>query len=120
MAAAEFVNFLYQDDRPLSWAGCFLSGFKAFYSESRDYLDLAKVYYSNRSNSVVQLKAFPFPIEFVQTMVSVAVVEGNPGLAILVLLAYVGLSRLGFVWFGFVLLVGLVWVGWCGGCRWCG
>ena len=94
-AAAEFVNFLYQDDRPLYWAGDFLSGFKRFHPSQKLMLDEASGYYKNWSNSVVRSKALPFPVEFVQVMAAVAVTEGNFELATLCLLAFAGLFRLG-------------------------
>ena len=94
-AAAEFVNFLYQDDRPLYWAADFLSGFKRYYASSKYALDEAQLYYRNWATSIVRQKACPFPLEFIQVMIAVAVSEGSFELATLCLLAYVGLFRLG-------------------------
>ena len=94
-ACAEFVNFLYQDDRPMSWAKDFLSGWKRFYSSQKGVLDEANKYYNNWSNSVVRAKATPFPVEFVQVMAAVAVTEKSYQLALLCLLAFTGLFRLG-------------------------
>ena len=94
-AAAEFVNFLYQDDRPLYWAADFLSGFKRYYASHKHALDEASQYYRNWSTSIVRVKACPFPLEFIQVMIAVAVIEGDPQLATLCLLAFVGLFRLG-------------------------
>ena len=94
-AAAEFVNFLYQDDRPLYWAADFLSGFKRYYPTKKHCIEEASQYYRNWSSSITRMKACPFPIEFIQVMVSVAVTENNYELATLCLLAFVGLFRLG-------------------------
>ena len=44
---------------------------------------------------MVRAKALPFPIEFVQLMLAVAVTEGNFELATLCLVAFAGLFRLG-------------------------
>ena len=94
-AAAEFINFLYQNDRPLYWAGDFLSGFKRFQPGQKSALDEASVYYRNWSNSIVRARAQPYPVEFVQLMAVVAVTEGNFELATLCLTAFAGLFRLG-------------------------
>ena len=46
-AAVEFVNFLYQVDRPMSWAGDFFNGFKRFLSPMKSARDEAQMYYRN-------------------------------------------------------------------------
>ena len=51
-AAAEFVNFLYQDDRPLSWAGEFLNGCKRFLSPMKSALDEAQMYYRKCTTAI--------------------------------------------------------------------
>ena len=92
--AVEFVNCLYQDDRPLFWEADF-SGFKRFHSSNKHCLDEASQYYRNWSASITRMKAVPYPLEFIQVMVVVAVTEGEFHLVVFCLLAYAGLFRLG-------------------------
>ena len=94
-AAAEFVNFVYQDDRPLDWAEHFLSGMKRLHPESKPALDTAQLYYNNWRKSVTRVKAFPYTMQMVLGMASTLVNEGLPRLAVVVLLAFVGVFRLG-------------------------
>ena len=94
-AAGEYINFLYQDDRPLYWAGNFLSGMKKFHPETLPALSTAQVYYRDWSKSIIRTKAFPYTLDMVLGMSSVLVSEGKPRFAALVLLAFCGLFRLG-------------------------
>ena len=94
-AAAEFVNFLYQDDRPIAWAGNFLSAMKRFHPSTADALDLARQYHTNWSRSIKRVRAFPYTVEMVQAMAVVLVHDRQPFMAIAVLLAVIGLLRLG-------------------------
>ena len=68
---------------------------KRFYPEVREGLDLAAQYCRNWKSLIVVQKAFPYTIEMVQAMISIAITEGDGDLAIFILLAYVGLFRLG-------------------------
>ena len=94
-AASEFVNFLYQDDRPISWAGNFLSGMKRFHPSLKPSLDLAQQYHTNWSRSITRVRAFPFTAEVVQAMAVVLATDGKPSMAVVVLLAFIGLFRWG-------------------------
>ena len=44
---AEYVNFLYQDDRPLDWAASFLGVLKRLCPTDKRDLDLAQLWFSN-------------------------------------------------------------------------
>ena len=94
-ACAEFVNFLYQDDRPIGWAGNFLSAMKRFHPSTVDSLGLARQYHTNWSRSIKRAWAFPYTVEMVQAMAVVLVHDQQPFMAIAVLLAFIGLFRLG-------------------------
>ena len=93
--AVEFVNFLYQDDRPLAWAGSFLSAMKRFYPSAVESMDVARQYHTNWSRSIKRVRAFPYTLEMVQTMAVVLAHDQEPFMAIAVLLAFIGFFRLG-------------------------
>ena len=98
-AAGEFVNFVYQDDRPLDWAGNFLSGMKRLHPESKPALDTAQLYYNNWRKSVTRTKAFPYTLPMAMGMASTLVSEGQSRFAVVVLLAFAGVFRLGELMF---------------------
>jgi integrase len=94
-ATAEFINFLYQDERPLSWASTFLSGFRRLCPTLRSCLTTAALYTRNWSDSVERVKAFPYSVHMLQAMATLLWLEKKPHYAVLVLTAFSGLFRLG-------------------------
>ena len=93
-SVAEYINFLFQDDRPIGWAADLLGGVKRF-SPSSDRLETAKQYYRNWARSVVRKKAHPYSCQMVQSMAAYFCLRGHPRVAFLALLAFAGLFRLG-------------------------
>ena len=63
--AAEYVNFLYQDDRPIGWAESFLGGLKRFCFKYRKDLEKASLYHRNWSRSIVRQNAHSFSCHLV-------------------------------------------------------
>ena len=90
----EYINFLYQDDRPIGWAADLLGGLKRF-SPSLDRLETAKQFHRNWARSITRKKAHPFTCQMVQAMAAYFCFHGQPRVAFLALLAFAGLFRLG-------------------------
>ena len=93
--AAEFVNYLYQDDRPLDWAASFMSGIKRFVPNVRRHMETAALYIRNWGSSIDRVRAFPYTVDMVQCMATLLALEKKYHMAILVLMAFSGLFRLG-------------------------
>ena len=68
---------------------------RRLHPESKPSLDTAQLYYNNWRKSVTRIEAFPYTMQMVLGMASTLVNEGHPRLAIVVLLAFVGVFRLG-------------------------
>jgi integrase len=95
--SGEFVNFLYQDERPLGWAGDFLSGIKRLFPRCRRHLETTGLYYKNWVKAVHRVRAFPFSPELARGVAAMALLDKQPLFAAAVLLCFVGLLRVGEV-----------------------
>ena len=91
----EFVNFLYQDDRPLNWATDFQCGLKRLHPFCRRYLDATNQYCRNWCKAVVRKRACPLPWAVVQAMISLAMLETRHELALVLYLGFAGLFGAG-------------------------
>jgi integrase len=92
---SEYINFLYQDERPTGWAGDCLAGFKRFYPPCRRQLETANAYYKNWCKSTKRIQALPLTPALVQAMASFCMIEGQIRLGAGLLLCFVGLLRVG-------------------------
>ena len=91
----EFVNFLYQDDRPMYWAGDFCSGMKRLYTKGRKAAVTADRYYKYWSKAKLVRRAFPISADLVRGMATYLLIKGRPRMALAFLLAFLGLWRMG-------------------------
>ena len=98
-ATSEYVNFLYQNEDPLSWASTFLSGIRRLCPQCKPCLSTAALYARNWSDSVERIKAFPFTCDMVQGMATMFLMDRKPHYAVMVLVAFSGLFRLGELFF---------------------
>ena len=91
--SGEFINFLYQDERPLGWASDFLCGLKRLYPFCRKYLESANQYHRNWAKAVVRRRACPLPWKVVKGMIGMALIEGRRELGLALYLGFAGLFR---------------------------
>jgi hypothetical protein len=77
----EYLNFLWQDDSPLYWAGDFLSGLKRLYPVCKKHLDTTKLYYNNWVKVTPRKRAFPFTLELIRGVAAMALIDDQPRLA---------------------------------------
>ena len=94
-AIGEFINHLYLDDLPQHWAADLISGFKRFYPKCRRHLETASLYHKNWLRVTVRTRALPASLDLVLGMAAVALLQGDPRLAFVVLLGFAGLLRAG-------------------------
>ena len=94
-ALAEIVNYLWQDERPFDWASNFCSGFARLCRMFKHNLAQARIYVKNWNSVLGRTRAFPYSIEMVQAMASFLQVQAKPHMAVLVLVAFTGLFRIG-------------------------
>jgi integrase len=92
---SEFINFLYQDERPTNWAGDCLAGFKRFYPACRRKLETACAYYKNWLKATKRIRALPLSPSMVQAMASFCMISGRVRLGAGLLLCFAGLLRVG-------------------------
>jgi integrase len=92
---SEFVNYLYQDERPTGWAGDCLAGFKRCYPPCRRKLETASAYYKNWLKATKRIQALPLSPAMVQAMASFCMISGQTRLGAGLLLCFVGLLRVG-------------------------
>ena len=64
----EFINFLYQDERPLYWAGEFLSGMKRYWIQGYRATCTAQRYYNYWVKGTHRTQALPISGELVRGM----------------------------------------------------
>ena len=70
---AQFLEHLYLDDRPITYAGHTMSAFRRFYPQLRYKLPLSKQYFSNWRNVHVSQQATPMPATLALAIAGVAV-----------------------------------------------
>ena len=95
IAAAEYINFLYQDDRPYGWAADFLSGLKRMYPKARRRLDTSSVWLKNWSRTLRPTRALPLPCDLVQAMACSALLRGELQFGTALLLGFLCFLRVG-------------------------
>jgi integrase len=89
----EYLNFLWQDDSPLYWAGDFVSGLKRLYPACKRHLDTTKLYYDNWVKVTPRRRAFPFTLDLIRGVAALALIDGQPRLAGAFLVCFAGLLR---------------------------
>ena len=65
-AASEFVNELYQDDRPVGWASEFACGLKKLYPKCCKKLQITSAYVKNWQKAIKRVRALPLGQEILQ------------------------------------------------------
>ena len=92
---AENINKLYQDDRPLAWAGDFMCGIKRFYPRCRRAMGTTNLFYKNWAKSIKRSRALPLSGEIVMAISSFALLENDVEFSAAALVSFVGLLRSG-------------------------
>ena len=92
---AEYINELYQDDRPLAWAGDFMCGIKRFYPRCRRAMGTTNLFYKNWAKSITRSRALPLSGEIVMAISSFALLENDVEFSAAALVSFVGLLRSG-------------------------
>ena len=93
----EFITFLYQDARPLYWAGDFLSGMKRCFVQGRRAVRTANRYYNYWVNATPTKRALPISSELVRGMATYFLIKGRPRMALAFLVGFLGLLCMGEV-----------------------
>ena len=91
--ASEFVNELYQDDRPVGWASEFSCGLKKLYPKCSKKLQITSSYVKNWQKAIKRVRALPLEHEVLLAMASIAIVKKKKGLALILLVGFNGLLR---------------------------
>ena len=89
--ASEFVNELYQDDRPVGWASEFACGLKKLYPKCSKKLPITSSYLKNWQKSIKRVRAVPLGREILLAMASIAILKKRKNLAITLLMGFSGL-----------------------------
>ena len=92
---AEYIELMYLDDRPVTYAGHLLSALKRFSPRVRHHIPLAKQYFVNWKSSQKVTQAVPMPAIVCMSLASLALSANNAPLAVLLLLSYIALLRTG-------------------------
>ena len=74
----EFINFLYQDERPLYWAGFFLSGMKRYWIQGYQATRTAQRYYNYWVKGTHRTRALPLSGELVRGMAAYFLLKAAP------------------------------------------
>ena len=90
---AQFLEHLYLDDRPITYAGHTMSAFRRFYPQLRYKLPLSKQYFSNWRSVHVSQQATPLPATLALAIAGVAAECNHLAFACLVLVGFLGFLR---------------------------
>ncbi|CAK8997379.1 Uncharacterized protein SCF082_LOCUS5191 [Durusdinium trenchii] len=90
---AQYLESLYLDDTPISYAGHLLSAFRRFVPQSRFKIPIAKQWFSNWTSEHVPRQAIPMPANVVLALAGAALEVREHALAALLLLGYKALLR---------------------------
>ena len=90
-----YLEHMWQDDQPITYAGHLMSGLKRFLPELRWRLPRAKQYYANWQSTHVTKQANPFPPVVVMAYAGLAVATRQVSLAALLLVSFLAFLRTG-------------------------
>ena len=90
---AQYLESLYLDDTPISYAGHLLSAFRRFVPQSRSKIPIAKQWFSNWTSEHVPRQAIPMPANVVLALAGATLEVREHALAALLLLGYKALLR---------------------------
>ena len=91
--ASEFVNELYQDDRPVGWASEFACGLKKLYPKCGKRLPITSSYVKNWQKTIKRVRALPLERDILLAMASIAILKKKESLAVTLLVGFNGLLR---------------------------
>ena len=91
--ASEFVNELYQDDRPVGWASEFACGLKKLYPKCGKRLQITSSYVKSWQKSIKRVRALPLGQDLLLAMASIAILRRKKELALILLIGFNGLLR---------------------------
>lgn len=90
-----FIEHMWLDDEPITYAGHLLSGLRRFLLEARWRIPRARQYYTNWQSVHVTKQAAPLPPEVIMAFAGLAIATKQPELAALLLVAYLAFLRTG-------------------------
>ena len=90
---AKFLEHLYLEDRPITYAGHTLSAFRRFYPQLRYKFPLSRQYFSNWKSVHVSQQAVPLPASVVFAIAGTAISCGESHFAGLLLLGFLAFLR---------------------------
>ena len=90
---AQYLESLYLDVTPISYAVHLLSAFRRFVPQSRFKIPIAKQWFPNRTSAHVPRQAIPMPANVVLALAGAALEVWEHALAALLLLGYKALRR---------------------------
>eukprot|EP00438_Fugacium_kawagutii_P032818 Skav214751 [mRNA] locus=scaffold983:190131:202825:- [translate_table: standard] len=92
---SRFIEHMWMDDEPISYAGHLLSGLRRFLPEARWRIPRARQFYTNWQSVHVTKQAAPMPPEVLMAFAGLAIATHQPSLAALLLVAYLAFLRTG-------------------------
>ena len=90
---AQYLDHLFLDDRPITYAGHTLSALKRFHPRLRWKIPLAKQFFSNWRQIYVTRQAVPMPVEVLMALAGVAAASKDWSFCVLLLLGYSAFLR---------------------------
>lgn len=90
---AQFLEHLYLEDRPITYAGHTLSAFRRFYPQLRYQFPLARQYFSNWKSVHVSRQAVPLPPKALFAIAGVALSCDEYSFAAILLLGFLAFLR---------------------------
>ena len=90
---AQYLDHLFLDDRPITYAGHTLSALKRFHPRLRWKIPLAKQFFSNWRQIYVTRQAVPMPVEVLMALAGVAAASKDWSFCALLLLGYSAFLR---------------------------
>ena len=94
-ALAEFIDHMFQEGEPLSYAGDLLSGVSRWLPGTRAKIPTARLWYKNWRREVVRHRALPIPASILKGLAGVALAVGRADLAALLPLGFLCMLRTG-------------------------
>lgn len=90
---AQFLEHLFLEDRPITYAGHTLSAFRRFYPQLRYQFPLARQYFSNWKSVHVTRQAVPLPAKAVFAIAGAAIACNEYSFAAILLLGFLAFLR---------------------------
>eukprot|EP00435_Cladocopium_sp_Y103_P055568 s172_g18.t1 len=92
---SDYLEHMWLDDEPITYAGHLLSGLRRYLPESRWRTPRAKQYFANWQSVHVSRQAAPLPAQAVMALAGLALATDQPSIAALLLLGFLAFLRTG-------------------------